>query len=164
AGPTFWHLAGFPIPFETGKLAQKRNWFARKRSRGNFFVFGRPKQVTSAMLQSEKSVWPHRKDRPSGVMFCLTEKKLSRRIVKGMNRGAKIKLETVASRSSWGKCRMIVAEAPCDGRHVLLSDRFALTSVTGNVRYGSLAHHVRIVAEESGPALVRRADRSLRPV
>src|SRR5262245_66067933 len=37
-------------------------------------------------------------------------------------------------------------------------------SVTGNVRYGSLAEHFRIVAEEADSVLVRRTDRPLRSI
>src|SRR6185295_16535513 len=37
-------------------------------------------------------------------------------------------------------------------------------SVAGNVRYSSLAEHCRIVAEEADSMLVRRTDRSVRPI
>src|SRR5690242_19563730 len=40
----------------------------------------------------------------------------------------------------------------------------ALTSVTGNSRFDSIAQHFRIGAEEAASVLVRCADRSVRPV
>ncbi len=44
------------------------------------------------------------------------------------------------------------------------SNSHASRSVPGNVRYGSLAEHFRIVAEEADSVLVRRTDRPLRSI
>ena len=156
--PTFSILSPYPYPVRGWETCPRGKGICSKAKLDELFSF-LPQVVLASPCMRQRGgarrgslLWeiPAR----SKSRFPLTAQKLSRRIVERARGHCVL---NALRRSNLRQMWLHRDRASHGNSHVS-------RSVTGNVRYGSLAEHFRIVAEEADSMLVRRTDRSLRPI